>query len=320
MKNQFKNLVFEGGGVKGIAYGGALTKLDELGVFSNIERVAGTSAGAITATLMAIGYSAQEISDIISKTNFQDFADDDEGWFKDIYRLFVYFGWHKGDKLKQWISDHLLMKFNKPDLSFQELKSLSLRAERKNSSLRGAEGDVAIHPQIRDLYITGSNLTTHKSEVYSYETTPDMQIRDAVRISMSIPFFFQAVINKAGDTLVDGGVIRNYPINIFDNKKYLHSQSWQESETKASLRGAEGDVAIQTLESPLQAKITNSNYIHNPETLGFRLADKNTVEGGTQKLKITGIKSFAMSLITFMQAAACKTHINQNDRQKDRTV
>lgn len=124
-KYKFKNLVFEGGGVKGIAYGGALTKLDELGIFQNINRVAGTSAGAITATLMAIGYSAQEISEIIAKTNFKDFADDDEGYLKDIYRLLIYFGWHKGDKLKQWVSDHLFVKFGKSDLIFSELYTLA---------------------------------------------------------------------------------------------------------------------------------------------------------------------------------------------------
>lgn len=122
-----------------------------------------------------------------------------------------------------------------------------------------------------------------------------MQIREAVRISMSIPFFFQAVIIKSGDTLVDGGVIRNYPIDIFDDKKYL---------SESSLRSDGVAEAIS------QQK---NNHIHNPETLGFRLADKNTVEGGSQKLNIAGIKSFALSLITFMQSTACNTHINDDD-------
>lgn len=268
MNYQFKNLVFEGGGVKGIAYGGALQKLEELKILQNIERVAGTSAGAITATLLAIGYEAKEISDIISQTNFNDFADEDEGYLKDIYRFFVYFGWHKGDKLKQWISDHLLIKFGKPDLTFSELHSLR---SKHLLSLRGEAEAISRPSTLRDLYIVGSNLTTHKSETYSHETTPDMQIRDAVRISMSIPFDFQAVFSKTKDVLVDGGVIRNYPIDIFDHDGY------------------------------------------NPATLGFRLFDKNTIEGGSNKLEITGIKSFAMSLITFMQATACNTHISPED-------
>ena len=41
--NGFRNLVFEGGGVKGIAYGGALKVLDSMAILKGIERVAGTS-------------------------------------------------------------------------------------------------------------------------------------------------------------------------------------------------------------------------------------------------------------------------------------
>lgn len=75
MQYNFKNLVFEGGGVKGIAYGGALEILDEMGILKNIKRVAGTSAGAITAALLAIGYDYKEVSEIIAGTNFKDFED-----------------------------------------------------------------------------------------------------------------------------------------------------------------------------------------------------------------------------------------------------
>ena len=175
---QIKNLVFEGGGVKGIAYGGALTRLDELGIFQNIKRVAGTSAGAITATLVAVGYSAHEISDILSQTNFNDFADDDPGFFKDIFRLLINYGWHKGDKFTAWISELIANKLGKADLIFSELYTLA-NADSK----------------LKQLYVVGSNLSKQRSEVFSHETTPGMKIKDALRISMSIPFYFQAVIN-----------------------------------------------------------------------------------------------------------------------------
>ena len=75
MHYNFKNLVFEGGGVKGIAYGGALEALDKKGVLSNITRVAGTSAGAINATLLALDYSSAEVSKIIAETDFKKFGD-----------------------------------------------------------------------------------------------------------------------------------------------------------------------------------------------------------------------------------------------------
>jgi NTE family protein len=53
----FRNLVFEGGGVKGIAYVGALRQLEARGIMEEIRRVGGTSAGAINAVMLSLGYS-----------------------------------------------------------------------------------------------------------------------------------------------------------------------------------------------------------------------------------------------------------------------
>ena len=65
MAYHFKNLVFEGGGVKGIAYVGAMEVLDREGILNNIERVAGTSAGAMVAVLVGLKYSAEEVKDVL---------------------------------------------------------------------------------------------------------------------------------------------------------------------------------------------------------------------------------------------------------------
>ena len=74
-KYHFKNLVFEGGGVKGISYVGAMEILNDKGILQNIERVAGTSAGAMVAVLVGLGYTAKDISDILWDINFQNFMD-----------------------------------------------------------------------------------------------------------------------------------------------------------------------------------------------------------------------------------------------------
>ncbi len=60
MPYSFQNLVFEGGGVKGIGYVGALEVLDGKGILPSITRVGGTSAGAITAFLLGLDYSNAE--------------------------------------------------------------------------------------------------------------------------------------------------------------------------------------------------------------------------------------------------------------------
>ena len=95
--SQFKNLVFEGGGVKGIAYAGAIKVLEERDMLKDVRRVAGTSAGAITSTLLALGADSEDVKDIVSGTNFRDFMDDSWGFIRDSKRLVSEFGWFKGD-------------------------------------------------------------------------------------------------------------------------------------------------------------------------------------------------------------------------------
>ena len=71
-----KNLVFEGGGVKGIAFIGALNKLNSLNKLKNVNRIAGTSAGSSIAALYACGYNSKELKDIVWNTDFNQFKDD----------------------------------------------------------------------------------------------------------------------------------------------------------------------------------------------------------------------------------------------------
>ena len=85
--------VFEGGGVKGIALIGALKRLEEENVV--FSRVAGTSAGAITASLVAAGYKVDEVKDIVWEKNFNDFADVanlfKQKWYKIVLQFFPLF-------------------------------------------------------------------------------------------------------------------------------------------------------------------------------------------------------------------------------------
>jgi len=72
-KKQMINAVFEGGGVKGIGLVGAVSITEELGYrFAN---VAGTSAGAIISTLIAAGYSANELKTILDELDYNEFKD-----------------------------------------------------------------------------------------------------------------------------------------------------------------------------------------------------------------------------------------------------
>ena len=215
----YRNLVMEGGGVRGIAYGGALQELDKQGILRGIVRVGGTSAGAIQAALLAVGYSPDEIVDVVNRTPVQRLNDGRMMFVGGSTRLLKQYGWYRGDQLTRYLTELVARKTQRPNLTLSELHALAQQ-----------------HPgQYRDLYTTGTNLTLQRSQVFSYETHPDMRVADAVRISMSIPLYYRAVLldergrvvqgkpapGQAVQVVVDGGLLANYPLNLFDQPRYL---------------------------------------------------------------------------------------------------
>lgn len=68
-------LVFQGGGPKGIAYVDVVKGLEDRNKLSQVREVAGTSAGAIMAVLIAVGYSADEIAEILKERDLSSFLD-----------------------------------------------------------------------------------------------------------------------------------------------------------------------------------------------------------------------------------------------------
>jgi NTE family protein len=122
MAYHFKNLVFEGGGVKGIAYVGAMEVLEQKAITKQISRVGGTSAGAINAVLFAAGYSNSETLKILKNLNFNNFLDDSWGLVRDTKRLVEDFGWYKGDFFHDWISKLVNQKLGSPNVTFRDLK------------------------------------------------------------------------------------------------------------------------------------------------------------------------------------------------------
>src|SRR5688572_16565026 len=122
MLYNYTNLVFEGGGVKGIAYAGALQVLSDRGILSNVKNVAGTSAGAITATLVVLGYQPAEIKQKISAMDFKSFED---GW--DPLRIVTEYGLYKGNDLLSWIQELIAEKAQKgASATFEDLHQQGL--------------------------------------------------------------------------------------------------------------------------------------------------------------------------------------------------
>ena len=193
MIDHIENLVFKGGGVLGIAYAGAIETLEEKGILKNIKRVAGTSAGSIIATLVALKFNSKEIKSILNSTDFKDFEDDG-----DLTRIVRTYGIYKGDFFLKWLKRLIKKKTGSEETTFGDLSN-------KN---------------FLDLRVFATDLTNVELKEFSNKSTPNVIIAEAVRASMSIPLIFVAwkfTNNVPDDHLyVDGGLLCNYPISAFE--------------------------------------------------------------------------------------------------------
>lgn len=207
-QSQYENLVFEGAGIRGLAYSGVVKGLEEKNILKDIKRVGGTSAGAITAMMLSIGYNSEEIYSIISETAFQKFNKGGFGAIGGVSRMKSRFGWYKHDKFEKWLEENIAAKTGNAEITFIEL----------------------VDQGYLELYVTGTSLNKQEMIVFNSKTYPNMKIKDAIQASMSIPLYFGAkFIDAEGqvydqqvdgmelDIIVDGGIVGNFPIEIFDS-------------------------------------------------------------------------------------------------------
>ncbi|MEH7464225.1 patatin-like phospholipase family protein [Bacillus thuringiensis] len=194
--------VFEGGGVRGIAHVGAICALEENGYAW--ERVAGTSSGAIIAALLACGYTGKELKTIINNADYTNFLT--KTWLDKIpligkgVNVWFKMGIYKNDFIEQWLED-LLSK--KGVTCFSDLPN--------PDSLKIIASD-----------ISNGNMVIFPDDLPHYGfSNKNFSIAKAARMSSTIPFFFQPVKWKTPKWkqscyMLDGGVLSNYPIWIFD--------------------------------------------------------------------------------------------------------
>src|SRR4051795_241794 len=199
------DLVLEGGGVKGIGLVGALSVLEERGW--EPACVAGTSAGAITAALLAAGYSSEELRKLLLDLDFHVF--EDRGWEDKIHggellSILKDKGVFEGAYLHDWIEGLLA---DKGVRTFADLRSAEEQEnEQRRYRLRVIASDV-----------TGRRLLALPQDATHIGLEPDeLGVADAVRMSMSIPLFFEPV-KVNGHLIVDGGLLSTFPVWLFDS-------------------------------------------------------------------------------------------------------
>jgi NTE family protein len=192
----FENICIEGGGARIIAIGGTLIELEKHGILQKLKRFAGTSAGAIIATALAIGYSGNELSELLCNTDFSQFMDNSFGIVRDMNRLCTKYGYCTGDNFHRFASEMIAKKtynIRNGNITFKELYDISAK----------------------ELVLVATNLSKDKVAYLSRFTTPNMPVSLGVRASMSIPFVYVPVTYD-NDVYCDGGMSMNYALQIFD--------------------------------------------------------------------------------------------------------
>jgi len=182
-------LVLSGGGTKGIAFIGVLQYLKEYNLLKNIKTYVGTSIGSFVSTLCCLGYTLEEITDLVNKLDFKRIMDISLDTILDFHKTF---GIDSGETFTKFIKILIKKKVEKDNITFLELY--------KKTS--------------QHLMITGTCLNSCSTEYYDYINTPNMEIYKAVRISTCFPFYFKSFIHN-GKHYTDGGVSNHYPISKF---------------------------------------------------------------------------------------------------------
>jgi NTE family protein len=210
------DLVLEGGGVKGIGLLGAVLTLADAGY--TFPRVAGTSAGAIVAALVAAyqkaGLDLHNLEDVMRRVDYRRFQDGSvlqrlTGRLGEGAELLLHDGMHTGQYLIDWLG---------PELEKAGVTTFAdLRLHDPASSLeRWQAFSLVVHAS--DL--TRRVLVRLPWDYDQYGLDADSQrVADAVRASMSIPFYFRPVqlqTTRGTATWVDGGLLSNFPITVFD--------------------------------------------------------------------------------------------------------
>lgn len=206
------NAVFEGGGVKGIGIAGALTVAEKKYKW---VYVAGTSAGALIAALVAAGYCAEEIRDMVFALDYSSCMDG--ALFHGLplvgplLSIMFEMGLYRGDYIENWVREKLAAK--------------GVRTFRDLVINPGSYNDYRYRLRLIASDITLGRMLVLPQDIRDYGINPDnLDVARAVRMSISIPFYFEPVRLRYRDAgggnlisyIVDGGLLSNFPVWLFD--------------------------------------------------------------------------------------------------------
>lgn len=213
------DLVLEGGGVKGIALAGAVSMLEECGY--RFQRVAGTSAGALVGALVAAGVRGDDLHELMRGIDYSRFRDPPTlygrlGPLGALGAVVAHKGWCKGDALRTWVAEVLQERgvSTFADLPLNDAGAASALKDDEDRRFRfvAMVSDLSRGRLIRLPWDYRSRFGVEPGEA---------SVADAVRASTAIPYYFRPArcpdaLSGRDAWLVDGGMLSNFPIDVFD--------------------------------------------------------------------------------------------------------
>jgi NTE family protein len=189
---QKKILVISGGGLKGFAGLGSFKCLIDNNIFECIDTLACSSVGSVICFLYNIGYDPKDIYDVLEQIDFTKLIK-----YIEPENLLIEpcFGISSPEPILNSIYSFMKKKNIGKNLTFKQLYDMTKKT----------------------LIISGTCLNDTTIKYFSHLTSPDMQILKAIRITISIPFIFRPY-QYDGKLWVDGGVMNNFPIDLFHDK------------------------------------------------------------------------------------------------------
>ncbi len=185
--------LFGGGAIRGAAHAGVLNALNDLGI--ELTTLAGSSVGAMVASLYAVGYTPQELSEVFLSVNFELFRDISLG-FNQKFAL------SKGEIFLEWLRELIERKYYGKNYQ------------------KGQCNPVTFKDLNKDLIIITTNMKDFSCKEFSNFETPDFEVAMAVRISCCMPGLMRAVTLE-DDLLVDGDLMKGKP--MWSLSKNIHN-------------------------------------------------------------------------------------------------
>ena len=245
---KYENLVFEGCGILGFAYCGVISELEKQGMLQNFKRFAGTSVGAIFAALLAANFTSDEVIKIHKIMFFDNLSNKYD--MASSFNIYKNYGINSSSSIRKHINGILNTKLNQ-DVTMSEL----------------------FKKTGKELVLVSCCLNREKPVYFHHATFPNVKLIDAIIASLSIPLFFHPLsltVFETEDYFVDGGVVDNYPIWIFNNIEALY----------------QGDLST-----------FNREQI-NPLTLGLKLLGKSNIS--PIRKPVESVFNFTTQLINTM--------------------